>query len=77
MARDALDPGPDGTYPAWPRDPVMGQPELGPGTRMPSGETWQRTPDGRLVRIDVTPTNDPSGTPIVPPTIPPAGGEGG
>lgn len=71
MPNDALDPGPDGSYPHWPR--------LADGTpdpeRMPTGERWHRTPDGRLVRVDLTPRH-PDGTPINPPTIPPTGGGG-
>ena len=65
MAHDALDPGPDGTYPYWPRD-AKGRPIIGPGDDgpMPTGLTRQ---DGRL--IDLT-LRHPDGTPIVPPTIP-------
>lgn len=52
MAVDALDPGPDGTYPNLPRNPD--------GTldtaRMPIGIRRQVTPDGRVVTIDVEPT---------------------
>lgn len=55
---DALDPGPNGDYPYWPRN------EDG-GTRMPTGLVWQRTADGTLVRIDVTPRT-PGGEPIDP-----------
>ncbi len=59
MARDALDPGPDGSYPNMPRNPD--------GTidreRMPTGLHWQTTPDGRRVLIDLTP-RDADGNPI-------------
>ena len=52
MATDALDPGPDGSYPYLPRNPD--------GTldtdRMPVGHRQQRTPDGKTVLIDVEPT---------------------
>ncbi len=76
MAVDAFDPGPDGTYPYFPRDgrgrplwsdsqdtdkvPVEG---VAP---MPRG--WRRE-HGRPV--DVTPRR-PDGAPINPPTLPPA-----
>lgn len=62
MAVDAFDPGPNGDYPWWPRLPD-GTPDP---ARMPTGTTTQ---DG--IVIDVTPRK-PDGTPIVPPTIPPA-----
>lgn len=62
-AVDALDPGPNGDYPNWPRLPD-GTPDP---ERMPTGLTTQ---DG--VPIDVTP-RAPDGTPIVPPLIPPGG----
>lgn len=64
MARDAYEPGPNGDYPAWPRNPD--------GTtdreRMPTGtRTLTRTDRlGNPIVIDVTPRN-PDGTPIVPP----------
>lgn len=73
MARDALDPGPDGTYPNWPRKPDGSEdPE-----RMPRGTYPQRTPDGRVVVTDQTPRypqDDPlgrAGQPIHPPVLPP------
>jgi hypothetical protein len=66
VTRDALDPGEDGSYPAWPRladgstDPV----------RMPTGVQPHRVRHtGRRVIIDVTPRH-PDGTPIVPPSLP-------
>lgn len=52
MTIDALDPGPNGDYPFIPRNPD--------GTldtaRMPIGLRRNRTRDGRIVLIDVTPT---------------------
>lgn len=67
MAKDALDPGPDGSYPNWPRLPD-GSPDP---ARMPRGLRWQWSKDRRRwVRIDVTP-RDPDGNEIHPPTIPP------
>lgn len=68
MAHDAFDPGPDGTYPYWPRKPDGSWDEA----RMPTGERYQRTPDGRIVLIDITPRK-PDGTPIVPPGMTPPG----
>jgi len=60
MARDALDPGPNGDYPHWPRKPDGSEdPE-----RMPRGVYRQRTPDGRVVLTDQTPrhpVDDPLG----------------
>lgn len=70
MTNDALDPGPDGSYPHWPRRPD-GSLEAGPGTRMPTGTVRHRTKDGRVVLVDVTPTNTPDGR-LDPP--PPLGG---
>ncbi len=66
MTTDALDPGPNGDYPHWPRK-ADGSPDK---TRMPTGLRRQRTPDGRVVTVDLTPRHA-DGTPIVPPTIPP------
>jgi len=57
---DALDPGPDGEYPNWPRD------ESG-GTRMSTGLHVQRDLHGRIWTVDLTPT-DADGTAIEPPT---------
>lgn len=73
MATDALDPGPDGSYPFWPRD-AAGRPltsdtdaqAAGAGTYMPTGV---RQHGDRL--LDLTPTG-PDGQPITPPTLPPA-----
>ncbi len=72
MAEDALDPGPDGTYPHWPRRPD-GTPDP---ERMPTGTHRQKVPGkrGRRVIVDVTPRR-PDGTPIEPPTLPPEGTE--
>lgn len=58
MATDALDPGPNGDYPYWPRDSQA-------GTRMPTGVQQHRTPDGQVVAVDVTKT-DSNGQPIEP-----------
>jgi len=66
MARDALDPGPLGNYPNWPRKPDGSWDEA----RMPTGVHSQVTPAGDVVRIDVTPRR-PDGTPIVPPGMVP------
>jgi len=70
MANDALEPGPAGTYPHWPRKPD-GSPDP---ARMPTGITGHRIRKGprkgQTVVIDQTPRK-PDGTPIVPPTIPP------
>ena len=78
MANDALEPGPNGDYPFFPRDaegypcwegdgrtPVHGAP-------MPRGVRRHRIPQtGEVVLIDITP-RQPDGTPIDPPVIPPA-----
>jgi len=61
MARDALDPGPDGSYPWWPRRPDGSLDE----ERMPTGIHRQLTPDGRVVLVDLTP-RDADGNPITP-----------
>lgn len=57
MTTDALDPGPAGDYPYWPRNPD--------GTtdrdRMPQGPRKHRRPDGAVVLIDPAPGN-PDGT---------------
>lgn len=68
MARDALEEGPDGTFPNWPRRPD-GTPDP---ARMPTGSHKQKTKTGEVVVVDVTPRK-PDGTPINPPTIPPGG----
>lgn len=52
MATDALDPGPLGDYPYLPRNPD-GSLDT---DRMPVGTRQQRTPDGRVVLVDVEPT---------------------
>jgi hypothetical protein len=67
--RDALDPGPDGDYPDWPRR-SDGTPDA---ERMPTGKHRQRDPrTGRRVLVDVTPRK-PDGAPIVPPNRPTGG----
>lgn len=81
MAVDALDPGPDGTYPYFPRDaqgrPVWsdsqtGLPPVSGGAPMLRGVQHMRDPHhpGRLLAIDLTP-RDPNGELIDPPVIPP------
>ncbi|MFG2906223.1 hypothetical protein ACGF13_14285 [Kitasatospora sp. NPDC048286] len=81
MVVDALDPGPDGTYPYFPRDakgrPIWsdaptGLPPVNGGAPMPRGVQYMRDPrrPGRLLAIDVTPRK-PDGSPINPPVIPP------
>ncbi len=70
MANDALDPGPDGSFPFVPRNPD--------GTvdaeRFPERKMWHRVRGtGKRVRIDTTPRN-PDGSPQVPPSIPREGG---
>ena len=57
MATDALDPGPAGDYPYWPRNPDGSTDR----TRRPKGKQKHRTPDGRLVDVDPAPGN-PDGT---------------
>lgn len=59
MATDALDPGPNGDYPYWPRDEAA-------GTRMPTGVHKNRTPSGEVVNVDLT-MHDADGNPIQPP----------
>ena len=82
MAVDALDPGPNGDYPYFPRDaqgrpiwtePTADNPE---GTYMPRGNQQMRVPGtaGRLILIDLTPRL-PDGTEISPPDIPPHGND--
>lgn len=81
MAVDALDPGPGGTYPHFPRDaqgrPVWsdsptGLPVANGGAPMPRGIQPTRDPrhPGRLLAVDVTPRQS-DGRPINPPVIPP------
>lgn len=81
MAVDALDPGPDGDYPYFPRD-ADGRPvwsdtdaemQVG-GTRMPRGNQQMRDPADhcRLTLVDLTPRLS-DGTPIDPPVLPPNG----
>ncbi|MFE4417695.1 hypothetical protein [Streptomyces sp. NPDC056817] len=77
MAIDALDPGPNGDYPHFPRLPD-GSPAWSDlcsadyhGSRMPRGvhRMWDPARREWLV-YDVTP-RDASGNPINPPVIPP------
>ncbi len=75
MAVDALDPGPEGDYPYFPRDadgrPAWSDTAMATETVMPRGV--QRTRHaGRLTAIDLT-LRHPDGTPIDPPAIPPNG----
>lgn len=76
MPQDALDPGPRGDYPWFPRLPD-GSPAWADsvpadyrGTVVFRGERWVRLPDGRRVGFDETP-RDAAGKPINPPVIPP------
>lgn len=79
MATDALDPGPNGDYPYFPRD-VQGRPiwsdaqtgEADTGTYMPRGVQAVRGPasSGRGVLVDLTPRHA-DGTEIDPPVIQP------
>ncbi len=75
MAVDAYDPGPNGTYPYFPRD-SQGRPlwsdnqhtdKIAVDGVAPMPRGW-RQEHGRPV--DVTPRK-PDGTPINPPTLPP------
>ncbi len=74
MAHDALDPGPDGTYPFFPRlsdgSPAWADrcPPDYTGTRMPRGVTTI-VRGGQRYLIDQTP-RDASGAPIDPPVLP-------
>lgn len=80
MPLDALDPGPGGTYPHFPRDrngtPLWSRTEQTDGqpvegvVPMPTGERAIRRNGVRLL-IDVTP-RDAQGQPINPPTLQPA-----
>lgn len=67
MATDALDPGPDGDYPHWPRNPDGSTDER----RMPRGPRRHRLPDGTVITLDPAPGN-PDGTYAGPPEPPPA-----
>jgi hypothetical protein len=57
MTTDALDPGPEGDYPYWPRNPD-GTTDR---TRMPAGPRKHRRSDGVAIYIDPAPGN-PDGT---------------
>ncbi|MGI8994181.1 MAG: hypothetical protein ACR2FP_07730 [Nocardioidaceae bacterium] len=82
MARDAFEPGPNGDYPAFPRD-SLGRPSWSDSADtdgvavdteapMPRGIRYQRNQYGQRVAFDVTPRG-PGGVAIDPPTIPPGG----
>ena len=82
MARDAFEPGPDNTYPAFPRD-AEGRPlwsdrpetdgvAVAGVTPMPRGIRYERNARGQRVALDVTPRRA-DGTPITPPTLGPQG----
>ncbi len=76
MAVDAYDPGPENTYPFFPRDAAgrplwsdsQGTDKIAVDGKAPMPRGWRRE-NGRPV--DVTPRR-PDGQPISPPTIPPA-----
>lgn len=61
MAVDALDPGPNGDYPNWPRRPDG---TLDP-ERMPTGVHVHITRNGERIPVDLTPRH-PNGAPIQP-----------
>jgi hypothetical protein len=67
---DALEPGPDGSYPAFPRRPD-GSPDYERAGLLPRGSppVPHRAPDGRLVLIDL-------GGPVIP-AAPATDDEGG
>ncbi|MEU9758280.1 hypothetical protein ACFYYY_08765 [Streptomyces sp. NPDC001834] len=75
MAVDALDPGPNGDYPHFPRDaherPAWADAAMSAETVMPREVQRMRHAD-RLVVLDLTPRH-PDGTLIDPPVIPPNG----
>lgn len=64
MANDALDPGPNGDYPFWPRL-ADGSPDP---ERMPRGLVWQQGLDGDWLLIDLT-QRDEAGAEIIPPKL--------
>jgi hypothetical protein len=83
MAQDALDPGADGSYPAFPRDatgvPLWSDTPETDGTgivvngvlrvRMPRGTRYTLR-DGQRLPVDMTPRHE-DGTPILPPVVAP------
>jgi len=72
VAKDAMDPGPDGTYPNWPRRPATGEPDF--TERMRTGLHREPKPAGDVDLTPRYPVDHPlAGQPIVPPTIPPGG----
>lgn len=75
MANDALDPGPNGDYPYWPRRPDGRPAGIGlPATTPEEIAAEQRMPTGLHrqggVLVDLTP-RDAEGNPIIPPDIDP------
>lgn len=80
MAGDALEPGPLGNYPYFPRTsegvplwsvyPETDNKAVNGRTPMPRGIRPMRDPRGRTIFIDVTPRG-PGGVPIDPPIIAP------
>lgn len=77
MTHDALDPGPDGDYPFFPRLPD-GSPAWSDrcpsdyhGSRVPRGVTTIRRYGQRFI-IDQTPRGE-NGDPIIPPAVSPHG----
>ena len=71
MTRDALAPGPNNNYPAWPRRPD-GSPDP---ARMPTGVHRQKLPNtSPRVKVDQTPRypvdHPRAGEPIGPPNLP-------
>lgn len=83
MAEDALDPGPLGNYPFWPRRPSDGKPagfghepnsqgDVEAEERMRRGVSLSRDPQTlEVLKTIVIPTDPVTGEQIVPPTIPP------
>lgn len=59
MANDALDPGPNGDFPWWPRNPDG-------SSRMPFGLRRHRAPDGSEHLIDITVRDPVTGAPLGP-----------
>jgi hypothetical protein len=75
MTRDAFEPGPGNTYPAFPRD-AQGRPLWSDSAATDGKAVGGVTPQPRGIRthggapIDLTPTG-PGGVPLNPPTIAP------
>jgi hypothetical protein len=76
MVQDAFEPGPDGTYPAFPRD-AAGRPLWSDSPATDGKAVDGQTPMPRGLRrqagmvIDLTP-HRPDGQPIDPPVLPPS-----